>query len=72
MGIKCITLAFIYLCRIKNPEQLKHISPGEFGKLLGLDRITEARNIRFKISEIVEQKRENARDDFRSNSSGTI
>jgi len=52
-----LTLAFMYLCRIKNPEQLKHISPGEFGKLLGLDRIPEARNLRFKISEIVEQKR---------------
>jgi len=52
-----LTLAFMYLCRIKNPERLKHISPGEFGKLLGLDRIPEARNLRFKISEIVEQKR---------------
>lgn len=52
-----LTLAFMYLCRIKNPEQLKHISPGEFGKLLGLDRIPEARNLRFKMSEIVEQKR---------------
>jgi len=52
-----LTLAFMYLCRIKNPEQLKHISPGEFGKLLGLDRIPEARNLRFKMSEIVKQKR---------------
>ncbi|MEA2096574.1 MAG: hypothetical protein U9P73_07790 [Candidatus Cloacimonadota bacterium] len=52
-----LTLAFMYLCRIKNPEQLKHISPGEFGKLLGLDRIPEARNLRFKMSKIVEQKR---------------
>jgi len=51
-----LTLAFMYLCRIKNPEQLKHISPGEFGKLLGLDRIPEAKNLRFKMSEIVKQK----------------
>ncbi|HED38022.1 MAG TPA: hypothetical protein ENI76_07245, partial [Ignavibacteria bacterium] len=51
-----LSLAFMYLCRIKNPEQLKHISPGEFGKLLGLDRIAEAKNLRFKISQIVEQK----------------
>jgi hypothetical protein len=51
-----LTLAFMYLCRIKNVEQLKHISPGEFGKLLGLDRIPEAKNLRFKISQIVEQK----------------
>ncbi len=52
-----MTLAFMYLCRIKNVEQLKHISPGEFGKLLGLDRIPEAKNLRFKISQIVDQKR---------------
>ncbi len=39
-----LSLAFMYLCRIKNPEQLKHISPGEFGKLLGIDRIPEAKN----------------------------
>ncbi len=52
-----LTLAFMYLCRIKNPEQLKHISPGEFGKLLGLDRVPEARNLRYKMSKIVEQKR---------------
>ena len=52
-----LSLAFMYLCRIKNPEQLKHISPGEFGKLLGLDRIPEAKNLRFKLSQIVEQKK---------------
>ena len=40
------SLAFMYLCRIKNPEQLKHISPGEFGRLLGLDRVPEAKNLR--------------------------
>lgn len=57
LDIIILTLAFMYLCRIKNPEQLKHISPGEFGKLLGLDRIPEAKNLRFKMSEIVEQKR---------------
>ncbi len=51
-----LTLAFMYLCRIKNPEQLKHISPGEFGKLLGLDRIPEARNLRLKLSQIVKQR----------------
>jgi hypothetical protein len=51
-----LTLAFMYLCRIKNPEQLKHVSPGEFGKLLGLDRIPEAKNLRFKMSGIVKQK----------------
>lgn len=51
-----LSLAFLYLCRIKNPERLKHISPGEFGKLLGLDRIPEAKKLREKLSQIVEQK----------------
>jgi len=47
----------MYLCRIKNPEQLKHVSPGEFGKLLGLDRIPEPKTLREKINEIVEQRK---------------
>jgi len=52
-----LSLAFLYLCRIKNPEQLKHISPGEFGRLLGLDRIPEARNFRNKLSQIAKQNK---------------
>lgn len=50
-----LLLAFMYLCRIKNPEQLKTISPGDFGKLLGLDRIPEARCLRKKIKQICNQ-----------------
>lgn len=57
LDIIILTLAFMYLCRIKNPEQLKHISPGEFGKLLGLDRIPESKNLRLKMSLIARQKR---------------
>ena len=34
-----LTVSFMYLCRIKTIEQLKHHSSGEFGKLLGLDRV---------------------------------
>lgn len=52
-----LTLAFMYLCRIKNVEQLKHISPGEFGKLLGLDKIAEGKTLREKMGEIVDQKK---------------
>ena len=52
-------LSFMYLSRIKNPEQLKHLSPGEFGKLLGVDRIPEAKCLRKKIKGICSQgKRE--------------
>ncbi len=50
-----LLLSFMYLCRIKNPEQLKHINPGEFGKLLGLDRIPEARCLRKKLKDICSQ-----------------
>jgi len=47
-----LALAFMYLCRIKNIEQLKHYSPGELGKLLGLDRIPEARCFRSVLHEL--------------------
>lgn len=50
-----LLLAFMYLCRIKNPEQLKHISPGDYGKLLGVDRIPEAKCLRKKLKVICEQ-----------------
>lgn len=45
------------LCRIKNPEQLKEHSPGELGKLLGLDRIPEVGYFRTKIKQITDQSR---------------
>lgn len=46
----------MYLRRIKNPEQLKFHSPGEFGKIMGLDRIPEAKCLRGKLKEICSQK----------------
>lgn len=52
-----LLLAFMYLCRIKNPEQLKSINPGEFGKLLGLDRIPEAKCLRKKLKAICGQQK---------------
>ncbi len=52
-----LTVAFMYLCRIKSVEQLKHYSPGEMGKLLGLDRIPEARCLRGIIKELSVQER---------------
>jgi hypothetical protein len=44
-----LTLAFMALARIKNPEQLKQCKPGEIGKIIGLDRIPEVRCLRNKI-----------------------
>ncbi len=52
-----IGLSFMYLCRIKNPEQLKHYAPGELGKLIGLDRLPEAKNLRKKIYQITTQNK---------------
>jgi len=44
-----LLLAFMALSRIKTIEQLRYVSPGEWGKLLGLDRIPEAKTLREKI-----------------------
>ena len=38
-----IIISFIYLCRIKSFEQIKQYSPGEFGRLVGYDRIPEVK-----------------------------
>jgi len=47
-----LLLAFMSLCRIKTVEQLRGHSPGEFGKLLGLDRVPEVRCLRKKLDEL--------------------
>lgn len=51
-----LTLAFMALARIKNPEQLKQCKPGEIGKIIGLDRIPEVRCLRDKIKLLTSQK----------------
>jgi hypothetical protein len=45
-----LVLGFMALGRIRRPEGLRHIPPGEFGKVIGLDRVPEARTLREKIS----------------------
>lgn len=50
-----LTLAFMALARIKNPEQLKQCKPGEIGKIIGLDRIPEVRCLREKINLLTRQ-----------------
>ncbi len=45
-------LGFMALCRIKTVEKLRWESPGEFGKLIGLDRIPEVKCLRNKLSEL--------------------
>jgi len=48
---------FMALCRIRNAEQLKSHSPGELGKLLGLDRVPEAGYFRTKLRQILAQSK---------------
>jgi hypothetical protein len=50
-GIESIflLLALMALARIRSLEQLRYQAPGEWGKLLGLDRIPEVRTLRAKM-----------------------
>ena len=52
-----LVLSYMTLSRIKSPEGLKHCKPGEFGKILGLDRVPEVKCLRGKIAEFVEQNK---------------
>jgi hypothetical protein len=45
-----LILGFMALGRIRRPEGLRHVPPGEFGKLIGLDRAPEVRTLRAKIA----------------------
>ncbi|MHC4783795.1 MAG: putative transposase [Planctomycetota bacterium] len=47
-----LLLSFMALCRIKTAEKLRGHAPGEFGKLLGLDRVPEVRCLRHKMDEL--------------------
>lgn len=44
-----LLLALLALARIRSLEQLRYQAPGEWGKLLGLDRIPEVRTLRAKL-----------------------
>jgi hypothetical protein len=44
-----LLLAFMALARLKSIEALRYNAPGEWGKLLGLDRVPEVRTLRKKI-----------------------
>lgn len=43
-------LGFMALGRLRRPEALRHVPPGEIGKVLGLDRAPEVRTLRKKIA----------------------
>jgi len=44
-----LLLGLMALARIRSLEQLRYQAPGEWGKLLGLDRIPEVRTLRAKL-----------------------
>jgi len=59
-GIESIfmLLAFMALSRLKSLEALRYQAPGEWGKLLGLDRVPEVRTLRNKIHLLAAQEKE--------------
>lgn len=44
-----LVIAFVALARMRSVEALRYQPPGEWGKLLGLDRIPEVRTLREKL-----------------------
>lgn len=49
-----LLLAFMALSRVKSLEGLRYEPPGEWGKLLGLDRAPEVRTLREKVRHLAE------------------
>jgi hypothetical protein len=56
-----ILLAIMALARVPSIEQLRYQPPGEWGKLLGLDRIPEVRTLRNKIGLLADHDHRPAR-----------
>lgn len=51
-----LLLAMMALARLTAIEQLRYIAPGEWGNLLGLDRIPEVRCLRKKLEVLSQQE----------------
>ena len=49
-----LLLGFMALARLKSMEKLRYEAPGEWGKLLGLDRVPEVRTLRAKVKHLAE------------------
>jgi hypothetical protein len=49
-----LSVAFLALARVPSLEALRYEPPGEWGKLLGLDRIPEVRTLRAKLEVLCE------------------
>jgi hypothetical protein len=51
-----LCVAFLALARVQSMEALRYEAPGEWGRLLGLDRVPEVRTLREKISLLCEDE----------------
>ena len=49
-----LVLAFMALARVRSLEALRYQPPGEWGQLVGLDRIPEVRTLRQKLGQLCE------------------
>lgn len=49
-----LVVAFLALARIRSLEALRYQTPGEWGKLLGLDRLPEVKTLREKLTRLSE------------------
>jgi hypothetical protein len=56
-----IILACLALARVQSLEQVRYQSPGEWGKLMGLDRIPEVRTLRHKLALLADDTGRTAR-----------
>lgn len=56
-----IMLACLALARVQSLEQVRYQSPGEWGKLMGLDRIPEVRTLRQKLALLADDTARTAR-----------
>lgn len=50
-----LSVGFLALARVRSLEALRYEPPGEWGKLLGLDRIPEVRTLRAKLDLLCEE-----------------
>jgi len=55
-----VLLGFMALARIRRPEGLRHVPPGELGIVMGLDRAPEVRTLREKITVMAQTGRPDA------------
>jgi hypothetical protein len=51
-----VLLALMALARIGSLEALRYVAPGEWGRLIGLDRIPEVRTLRQKLSDLCSER----------------